>query len=119
MGVTGSEGTNMNVIDTPGKTADKVPRGQFFERLNAIVDGGHLKSLGHLEALVLMAYMRYSDNATGEAWPSVETIAANIGRPDQASRVRKAIRSLEAKSFLRTVRRGGGRKKSTVRAVCM
>jgi hypothetical protein len=114
MGVTGGEAREHEWMGIRlGKTTN-----QFFDRFNAIVDE-HLGKLSHLETKVLMVFLRHSSNETGEAWPAMRTVAAKIGQPKQVSRVRRAVKSLEAKGFLTELERGGGQGNSTVRAVCV
>ncbi|MEA2707679.1 MAG: Helix-turn-helix domain [Phycisphaerales bacterium] len=78
----------------------------------------HLRHLLPLEAKVLIVLVRHANNATAEAWPSVRTIGDKVGcRSD--SRVRRALRGLEAKGLLVTINRGGGRRKSAVRRLTL
>ena len=75
-------------------------------------DRGDLRTLTALELRVLWSLVRYADNRSGLAWPGLATIAAAVGEPRKPSRVSAALKSLEAKGFIRTIERGGGRAKN-------
>jgi len=64
-----------------------------FDRLAAIVDGGHLAEMTGAEAKALLVYLRYADFQSGEAYPAMETIAEYSGTSN-VNRARRAVKGL-------------------------
>jgi len=88
-------------------------QGNHFHRLNTIVHSPAFARLPLIELRVLIVLLRFSDFETGEAWPSVKTMADLVGCPSKPSRVRHALKTLRRRGFIEVVVHGGGRGKST------
>ncbi|HEV7299226.1 MAG TPA: helix-turn-helix domain-containing protein [Tepidisphaeraceae bacterium] len=70
-----------------------------FDRLRAIIDGTHLHAMTELESKVLLVFVSRSDYLTGDAYPSIESIADDVGCKN-LNRTRKAVQRLEDKGIL-------------------
>lgn len=81
--------------------------------LNSWRDGGHLRGLRGLPCAVLMVYVSRSDWRTAEAYPSVKSIARDVGEMN-LNRVRRAIEKLVSRGLLELVKPGGGKGRSAV-----
>src|SRR5690348_16174963 len=67
---------------------DRAPN--TFDRLKAVVFGGHLRDLTENEVKAWVALLAHSDGKTGEAYPSMELLAWEIGT-NNLNRARKAV----------------------------
>ncbi|MEN1705705.1 MAG: helix-turn-helix domain-containing protein [Planctomycetota bacterium] len=83
----------------------------MFERIVTLCDAGD--GLSHCSWAVAVVIARHANDDTGEAWPSVSSIARQTRLSERT--VRKALRELEALGMIELVRRSKGRKPHRVR----
>jgi hypothetical protein len=88
-----------------------------FNRLRAIVDGGHLADMTGAEAKVLLAFVIRADYETGEAYPAMATLAADAGTSN-THRARQAVQKLERRGVLVEVAGSTGRSTKVRRVAC-
>jgi DNA-binding MarR family transcriptional regulator len=84
-----------------------------FDRLKSQVKGKALPRLTGNEAKVLLAFYVYANWKNGTAFPSLAGLGEDLEVAD--STVAAAMKGLEKKGFLKTLRRGGGRRRSSLR----
>lgn len=86
----------------------------FFNRFNALIDGGWVARLSGTALRVYLCYLRHM-NLEGEAFPSNELLAAEVGQKDPRH-VRRARRELvEEYKLLTQVSEGGSHPGDTSR----
>ena len=87
---------------------DRCPAWMHFWRFREIVKSEGYSTLTGTELRVLMALLSYANHKDGVAFPSMATIAKDVGiKPNSMSRLRRTMRSLEKKEYVTTTRKGG------------
>ena len=71
------------------------------------------RDIGGVAVRVYGVLFCYANNVSGECWPSVPRLAAELGRDERS--VGRALRELADANLIQTVEEGGGRRRTTLR----
>jgi hypothetical protein len=98
-----------------GNNVSDAPKNQHFNRLNALVDDGHVGRLTHAQLRVWIVLERYADVENGKTYPSHGTIAEKVGMSIRS--VQRAIDDLIAGGLLEKIHRSSPGKVPEYRVV--